>query len=197
MSPAQFLASLPNLSPLAAALSQLYTSLKSSLLATISLGPNLVQVLLRGELTLDVPPSSAQREDADERASSQSGANVRPAPLFSRMRRRPAVRFQEWETLLPLEDPEDLKWDVDEGSLLWRFLDICTPTLSFAEYETLLDIETEDDQSPLQEIVEHLVHWRKARVVDVVSLKGIYVLRPAFDPKTYVSTSYTSTTLTL
>lgn len=54
----------------------------------------------------------------------------RPPPLFSRNRRRPPVRFQPWETLLPLEDPEELKESVKEGSLLWHFLDICSPTLS-------------------------------------------------------------------
>ena len=43
----------------------------------------------------------------------------------------------------------------------------------FAEYETLLD-------EPLKEIVEHLVHWRKARVVDVVSLKNIYGIKAGF-----------------
>ena len=32
----------------------------------------------------------------------------------------------------------------------------------------------------MKEIVEHLVHWRKARVVDVVSLKNIYGIKAGF-----------------
>jgi hypothetical protein len=55
----------------------------------------------------------------------------------------------------------------------------------FAEYETLLDVETED--CPLKDVVEHLVYWRKARVVDVVSLKGTYALSAKFDTTRYRS----------
>lgn len=53
---------------------------------------------------------------------------------------------------------------------------------SFAEYETLLDLEP--DESPLQEIVEHLVHWGKAKVTDVVSLKNNYLTSASFDGAT-------------
>lgn len=49
----------------------------------------------------------------------------------------------------------------------------------FAEYETLLDVEAEEH--PLRDVVDHLVYWRKARVVDVVSLKGHYAVSATLD----------------
>lgn len=56
----------------------------------------------------------------------------------------------------------------------------------FAEYATLLDIDDTEDEMPLKDIVEHLVHWRKARVVDVVSLRNVYALRASFKTDLYV-----------
>ncbi|GAA6051149.1 hypothetical protein JCM3770_002563 [Rhodotorula araucariae] len=191
-----FLHSLPARSALAGALSQLYTSLKADELADIHLGPLPVQVLLRGELPAeddlemrarDAILLSDQVDDdlslAGKRDRSLSpGGHVygksRPPPLFSRMRRRPPVHFQPWETLLLLEDARVLQRDVLEGSLLWRFLEICRPTLSFAEYETLLDLDSEDQL--LEDVVDHLVHWKKARVTDLISLKGSYTVSAGF-----------------
>jgi len=43
--------------------------------------------------------------------------------------------------------------------------------LTFTEYETLLDT---DGQSII-DIAEHLIYWRKARLIDAISLKCIYV----------------------
>ncbi|GAA5928834.1 hypothetical protein JCM10213_002567 [Rhodosporidiobolus nylandii] len=189
--------SLPSRFPLAAALNQLYTSLKADQLASVSLGGLPVQVLLRGELPVDDDEDRRARdaylfgdgEHGDEpEHSSRSvspGGNAygkhRPPPLFSRMRRRPRVHFRPWETLLLLEDAKQLQRDVLEGSLLWRFLEICRPTLSFAEYETLLDLDTEDQM--LEDVVDHLVHWKKARVIDLISLKGSYAVSPSFAVK--------------
>ncbi|BGP38026.1 Nitrogen permease regulator 3 [Rhodotorula kratochvilovae] len=193
-----FLHSLPARSALAGALSQLYTSLKAEELAEIHLGPLPVQVLLRGELPAEDDLDMRERDaillsdqaDDDlspagrrERSLSPGGhahAKSRPPPLFSRMRRRPPVHFQPWETLLLLEDARVLQRDVLEGSLLWRFLEICRPTLSFAEYETLLDLDSEDQL--LEDVVDHLVHWKKARVVDLISLKGSYAVSAGFKP---------------
>ncbi|GAA6026990.1 hypothetical protein JCM8097_006020 [Rhodosporidiobolus ruineniae] len=215
-----FLDSLPARSPLAAAISQLYTALKKDQLAEIHLGPLPVQVLHRGEIPVEDDFDARDREqyllggsggldgedgDADvhdnrSRSVSPGGhayGKQRPPPLFSRMRRRPRVRFQPWETLLLLEDTRTLQRDVPEGSLLSRFLEICRPTLSFAEYETLLDLDTEDQL--LEDVVDHLVYWRKARVIDLISLKGSYAVSETFDmtrlPK--LSALFTSTFPTL
>ncbi|GAA5868309.1 hypothetical protein JCM1840_005630 [Sporobolomyces johnsonii] len=193
----EFLATLPARSPLAAAISQLYTSLKKNELAEINLGGLPVQVLLRGELPVeDDADLYHEREDYllhdegnDEqrhRARSHSPCGnrygqQRPAPLFSRMRRRPRAKFHPWQTLLLLEDAKQLQKDLVEGSMLGRFLDICRPTLSFAEYETLLDLDADDGL--LEDIVDHLVHWKKARVIDVISLKGSYTISSNFDRK--------------
>ena len=150
-------ASLLAISPLAEAVSKLYTSLKTTSKATILLSHLPVEVLLRGELSLDeeeddhedhdhssdlvlglpspasfFPRSSSQQGSNDSRSPSPSNRHrYRPAPLFSRVGRRPTVKFFPWQTLLPLENPEDLKRNViGTESLLWRFLDIWSPTLS-------------------------------------------------------------------
>ncbi|SGY41324.1 BQ5605_C003g02496 [Microbotryum silenes-dioicae] len=100
--------------------------------------------------------------------------NHRPPPLFSRMRRRPLVRFQPWETFLPLEDPDELRKNVQPDTLLSKFLEFCSPNLSFAEYATLLDIDSDADDGALRDVVQHLVYWRKGKIIGVVSLKGVY-----------------------
>ncbi|GAA5841542.1 hypothetical protein JCM11251_001256 [Rhodosporidiobolus azoricus] len=194
--------SLPARSSLAAAISQLYTALKADELAEIHLGPLPVQVLLRGEIPVEDDSQRDRERDAyllggaddyDEgnhepsksrsRSISPGGhayGRHRPPPLFSRMRQRPRVHFEPWETLLLLEDARQLQRDVVEGSLLSRFLEICRPTLSFAEYETLLDLDQEDQI--LEDIVDHLVHWKKAQIVDLISLKGSYAVSSGFVP---------------
>lgn len=47
-----------------------------------------------------------------------------------------------------------------------------------------------EESSPLREIVEHLVHWRKGRITDVVSLKGNYAIRASFDTTTCAASSH-------
>ncbi|GAA5989399.1 hypothetical protein JCM10908_001295 [Rhodotorula pacifica] len=203
-----FLATLPAKSSLAGAISQLYTSLKRNELAEVHFGPLPVQILLRGELPVEDDFDPDEREkflvagpdhpdlaspDRQDRSLSPGGhayaKHHQAAPLFSRMRRRPPVKFEPWESLLLLEDARILQRDVLEDSLLWRFLDICRPTLTFAEYETLLDMEAEEHL--LNDLVDHLVHWNKARVIDLVSLKGTYITSPSFEPKKLAKLSAT------
>ncbi|KAK4705621.1 nitrogen permease regulator 3, partial [Phenoliferia sp. Uapishka_3] len=200
-----YLASLPTLSPLADAISRLFTTLKSSQIANIQLSTLQVQLLLRGELPIEeddastlipadeslvasdvqksdssAPETRAPSEVRERSASPAEELQRQRPPLFSRMRKRPPVRFHPWDTLLLLEDAEELQRNVLEETLLWRFLEICDPTLSFAEYEALLDIDPEE--ASMQEIVDHFVHWKKARVIDVVSLKSAYAISASFSP---------------
>lgn len=49
----------------------------------------------------------------------------------------------------------------------------------------------------MQEMVDHLVHWRKGRVVDVVSLKNIYALRGGWEPSSCASPSLALAKLTI
>ncbi|GAA6006448.1 hypothetical protein JCM11491_004964 [Sporobolomyces phaffii] len=193
----EFLDTLPARSPLAAAISQLYLTLKRNELAEVNLGGLPVQVLLRGELPIE-DEADLQDQDRDEyllhgpdghhsRSRSPSPGDETgyavgkpmPAPLFSRMRKRPRTKFYPWQSLLLLEDAKQLQKDLLEGSVLERFLDICRPTLSFAEYGHLLDIDADDGL--LEDLVDHLVHWRKAKVIDLVSVRGSYALNPDFD----------------
>ena len=146
LSPAALLSTLPSTSSLAAALSHLYSSLKAHHSAQIKLDAVPIQLRLRGEVPLEDNSSfldalhedgfrHTKEDDDDEHSRSKSPtagrtSRVRQAPLFSRERRKAKVRFRAWETLLPLEDPEEMIEVVEEGTMLWRFLDICSPTLS-------------------------------------------------------------------
>jgi hypothetical protein len=83
-----------------------------------------------------------------------------------------------WQTLLPLQDPtlmlKELETTASSQDLpLLQFLELCTPSISFQEYSTLLDI----DMASLKVLVDHLVHWRKARVINLVNLKHVRALR--------------------
>lgn len=148
----EFLNTLPARSPLAAAISQLYTSLKRNELAEFNIGGLPVQVLLRGELPIEDDADIQERERDDfllhgpdghesrSRSPSPGGGGggagyvvgkQMPAPLFSRMRKRPRAKFYPWQSLLLLEDAKHLQKDLMEGSVLERFLDICRPTLSY------------------------------------------------------------------
>ena len=55
---------------------------------------------------------------------------------------------------------------------------------SFAEYEALLDIDSEEGS--MKGIVEHFIHWKKGRVIDVLSLKSTYALSASFFPASCV-----------
>ncbi|GAA5900236.1 Npr3p [Sporobolomyces salmoneus] len=193
----EFLDTLPARSPLAAAISQLYLTLKRNELAEVNLGGLPVQVLLRGELPIEDEGDLDERDRDDYLLHGADGHHSRSrspspggdtgyavgkqmaAPLFSRMRKRPRAKFYPWQSLLLLEDAKHLQKDLLEGSVLERFLDICRPTLSFAEYGHLLDIDADDGL--LEDLVDHLVHWRKAKVIDLVSVRGSYALNPEFE----------------
>lgn len=144
----EFLDTLPARSPLAAAISHLYLTLKRDELAEINLGGLPVQVLLRGELPIEDDADLLERERDEYLLHGPDGHHSRsrspspggetgyavgkqmPAPLFSRMRKRPRAKFYPWQSLLLLEDAKQLQKDLLEGSVLERFLDICRPTLS-------------------------------------------------------------------
>lgn len=83
-----------------------------------------------------------------------------------------------WQTLLPLQDPasmlRELADTAAEADLLAAFLESMTPTINFSEYLALLDIEAPQ----LQSVVNHLLHWRKARIINVVNLKHAYKPHP-------------------
>lgn len=80
-----------------------------------------------------------------------------------------------WQTLVPTEDPGSVLREleqhfVSEDLPLHQFLEILTPTINFQEYCALLDV----DMETLKIMVDHLIHWRKARIINVVNLKYSY-----------------------
>lgn len=109
------------------------------------------------------------------------------------------AHVQSWKTLLPLvDDMKLLAAQTTPGSLLYRFIDSLTPSATWVplpldrrihrklmarprleEFQALLDI----DGVALAEMVDHLVYWRKAKLVDVVSVKSIYQIAPSSRPR--------------
>lgn len=146
-------------SQLGSAIRSLYHAIKSASLCTLTLGPLSLQILLRDEIPIALSSSALSSPSSSPSPSSPSSSRPAsplpslvtplpplshptkrlPFPLFSQQRTRPPPKFQPWETLLLLEDQEDLKEMVrsareDEGEtepgFLEKFLDICDPSLT-------------------------------------------------------------------
>lgn len=100
----------------------------------------------------------------------------------------PRLVMLPWQTLLPLGDPAFMLEEVEADGLLARFLEIMHPQyvranvvglctdmfprrLTFTEYETLLDT----DSANILEIAQHLIYWRRARLIDAISVKAMYL----------------------
>lgn len=86
----------------------------------------------------------------------------------------PVIR--PYHALLLLYDPEEvLKFlPLDPTPLLIDLIRMVTPSYSFEELHTLLNCSL----AQLYKLAAHLVHWRVAKIIDVVSVKNVYVLHP-------------------
>ena len=148
--------------------------------------------------------SSRQAYNPYEQYSSGTGLNRLTNRLTDGLLEGPSLSLSimPWQSLLPMKDPEEFLEDIDDDGLLSRFLEIMSPrwaislcgpvsqegpeadklpgaialSLTFTEYETLLDT----DSQSIMEIAEHLIYWRKAKLIDTISLKSIYgPIRPS------------------
>jgi len=149
-------------SSLCAALAKAFDSVKKGEIAKLSnLNEDLdMSIMLHSELfhessfAVEQPPTSARLLDGK---LEEDGDGLKP-----------------WQTVVALEDPKEMLIEL-EGGPLAHFIEILTPTVSFREYTTLLDLEYFE----LKELVDHLVYWRKARIVNVVNVRNTYILNPA------------------
>lgn len=91
-----------------------------------------------------------------------------------------------WQAILLLEDQKALMQEASD-ELVLQFLLEALPSIScvaglqslpdaasFDKYDTLLDTTPET----VRRIVDHLLYWRKARIVGVVNRNNIYVVNP-------------------
>ncbi|CAG8477191.1 12354_t:CDS:10 [Ambispora leptoticha] len=84
-----------------------------------------------------------------------------------------------YHTLLLLEDPEEIlkSMPLDSNPTLVQLVQILTPTQRLAELCTVLDCSL----AQIYRIAAHLIYWRKAKLIDVISVRNVYVVSPTAD----------------
>ncbi|KAI9106241.1 nitrogen permease regulator of amino acid transport activity 3-domain-containing protein [Phlyctochytrium arcticum] len=82
--------------------------------------------------------------------------------------------LRPYHALLLLNDPEEILkvLPLDPSPLLVELIQIVTPTQCFEELQTTLDCPL----SQLYKLAAHLVHWQKAKIIDVISIRNVYVV---------------------
>ncbi|RIA89323.1 nitrogen permease regulator of amino acid transport activity 3-domain-containing protein [Glomus cerebriforme] len=84
-----------------------------------------------------------------------------------------------YHTLLLLEDPEEIlkNMPLDANPTLVQLVQILTPTQRLADLCTLLDCSL----AQMFRLAAHLIYWRKAKIIDVINLRNVYVVSPTAD----------------
>ncbi|KAJ3085160.1 Nitrogen permease regulator 3, partial [Quaeritorhiza haematococci] len=93
--------------------------------------------------------------------------------------------LRPYHALLLLRDPEEILkcLPMDSSPLLIELVQIVTPMQCFEDLQTTLDCSL----SHLYRLAAHLVHWRQARIIDVISLRNVYVISPHADLSTLLT----------
>ncbi|CEI87040.1 hypothetical protein RMCBS344292_01460 [Rhizopus microsporus] len=81
-----------------------------------------------------------------------------------------------YHTLLLLEDPEEVlkNMPLDASPTLVQLVQILTPTQSLQELHLLLDCSL----AQIYRLAAHLIYWRKAKLINTISTRNIYVVSP-------------------
>ncbi|KAL1914294.1 uncharacterized protein VTP21DRAFT_9032 [Calcarisporiella thermophila] len=84
-----------------------------------------------------------------------------------------------YHTLLLLEDAEEIlkNLPLDASPTLAKLIQNLTPTQSLAELHTLLDCSL----AQIYRLAAHLIYWRKAKLIDVINVRNVYVISPQFN----------------
>ncbi|CAJ0639352.1 7090_t:CDS:2 [Entrophospora sp. SA101] len=84
-----------------------------------------------------------------------------------------------YHTLLLLEDAEELlkNMPLDANPTLVNLVQILTPTQRLADLCTLLDCSL----AQIFRLAAHLIFWRKAKIIDVINVRNVYVVSPTAD----------------
>ena len=87
--------------------------------------------------------------------------------------------LRPYQTLLLLYEREEIMNQCPNGSspLLLDLIQKVDPLLNFEEMQTLLNIPL----SQIYKLAAHLVFWKKARVIDTVSIRNVYSVNPKAD----------------
>ncbi|KAJ3010132.1 Nitrogen permease regulator 3 [Thoreauomyces humboldtii] len=84
--------------------------------------------------------------------------------------------LRPYHALLLLHDPEEVlkELPLDPLPLLVELIQVVTPTQCLEQLQTMLDCSL----SQLYRLAAHLVHWQKAKIIDVISMRNVYVVSP-------------------
>jgi hypothetical protein len=87
--------------------------------------------------------------------------------------------LRPYQTLLLLQDPNELlaSLSYDSAPLLIDLIEKTNPLQSFEEFQSILNCSL----SQIYKLASHLVHWKKARIINTVSLKNVYAISPNAD----------------
>ncbi|KAJ3037681.1 Nitrogen permease regulator 3 [Rhizophlyctis rosea] len=146
-------------SSLARVLAHIYHSITTNLMAHVVIDSSV-------DLSLQIPASITRQTAA-------SDYTLKPLDGSSDSEvDNPTMR--PYHALLLLYDPEEIlkSLPLDLSPLLVDLIQIVTPTQSFEELQTTLDCSL----SQIYRHAAHLVHWRKAKIINVINTRNVYVV---------------------
>ncbi|KAK9766400.1 Nitrogen permease regulator 3 [Basidiobolus ranarum] len=84
--------------------------------------------------------------------------------------------LRPYHTLLLLENSEQLLSEMpfDSSPTLIQFIKALTPTKSLAELHEVIDCSL----AQIYRLAAHLIYWRKAKLIDAISIRNVYVIPP-------------------
>ncbi|KAI9294082.1 UPF0171-domain-containing protein [Neoconidiobolus thromboides FSU 785] len=147
-----------NSSPLAKDIACLYSSICQGKIAQLAVNNYI-------HLSLQIPPQRLDFLTQHIRQDESSGNYKYPV-------------IRPYHTLLLLDTPEDILKALppDASPKIIKLIHVLTPTKSLSDLLPQLDCS----MSHMIRLASHLIYWKKAKLIDVISPKNIYTLSPKF-----------------
>ncbi|KAI9017072.1 nitrogen permease regulator of amino acid transport activity 3-domain-containing protein [Gaertneriomyces semiglobifer] len=150
-------------SSLARCLAHVYESIRNNKIARVVVNSSIDLCLhIPDEMTKPMvllDPGTAPRSRTQGFSSSSAYPILRP-----------------YHAILLLYDPEEIlkTLPLDPSPLLVDLIQIVTPTQSLEDLQSSLDCSL----SQVYRLAAHLVHWKKAKIVDALNTRNVYVVSP-------------------
>lgn len=99
--------------------------------------------------------------------------------MINDLEEEPLPILEPFHTLLLPQDLQEVYRDLplDAESNLIKLCQFLEPTISLAQMPAMLGCTLDE----VFEMASHLLYWRKAKLINVVGIKNIYVVNPEFD----------------
>ncbi|TPX31289.1 hypothetical protein SmJEL517_g05325 [Synchytrium microbalum] len=139
-----------------------------------------MEIILGIRETFDDNPEEQVKEMIKKSSLAKALADVYTSYTSSDASSYPPQGLRPYHALLLLHDPEEILADLPPPGVLQslyprelaNLIPLVTPTQSFAE----LSDKSRYSMEVLYLLAGHLIFWRKARIIDAINLKNIYVL---------------------